>query len=120
MSENRLHVYLERMRMAGVRAIGYVSEMGEAAFRDDLRTRDAVTANIAAIGECVTKIMDNYPDFVVEHPDIPWRDIRAMRNRVAHQYFDVDVETVWLTVKIKIPELLKDLDSLHNWRAQGE
>jgi uncharacterized protein with HEPN domain len=39
---------------------------------------------------------------------------------VAHQYFEVDVETVWLTVKIKIPELLRDLVSLRNWRAQGE
>jgi uncharacterized protein with HEPN domain len=64
--------------------------------------------------------MDTFPDFVVEHPEIPWRDIRTMRNRVAHQYFEVDVETVWLTVKIKIPELLRDLASLRNWRAQGE
>jgi uncharacterized protein with HEPN domain len=120
MSENRLYVYLSRMETAAARAIGYVSNMDKHDFYEDQRTQDAVLANIAAIGECVTKIMDTYPDFVVEHPEIPWRDIRTMRDRVAHQYFEVDVETVWLTVKIKIPELMQDLVSLRNWRAQGE
>jgi uncharacterized protein with HEPN domain len=120
MSESRLYVYLDRMETAASRAIGYVDGMDKPAFHTDQRTQDAVIANIAAIGECVTKIMDTFPDFVVEHPEIPWRDIRTMRNRVAHQYFEVDVETVWLTVKIKIPELLRDLVSLRNWRAQGE
>ena len=64
--------------------------------------------------------MDTFPDFVVDHPKIPWRNIRTMCNRVAHQYFDADVDTVWLTVKIKIPELLQEIASIRHWRAQGE
>jgi uncharacterized protein with HEPN domain len=108
------------METAASRALGYVTNMDRPAFRGDQRTQDAVIANIAAIGECVAKIMDRFPDFVVEHPEMPWRDIRTMRNRVAHQYFEVDADTVWLTVKIKIPELLQELDSLRHWRAQGE
>lgn len=43
-----------------------------------------------------------------------------MRNRIAHQYFHLDIDTVWLTVDRMIPELLSQLDSLRNWRAQGE
>jgi uncharacterized protein with HEPN domain len=120
MSEERIFTYLDRMETAASRAIGYVVNMDKAAFYRDQRTQDAVIANIAAIGECVTKIMDAYPEFVVDHPQIPWRDIRTMRNRVAHQYFAVDVDTVWLTAKIKMPELLQELDALRNWRAQGE
>jgi uncharacterized protein with HEPN domain len=120
MSENRLSTYLERLETAASRAVSYVADMDKQAFYRDQRTQDAVIANIAAIGECVTKIMDSFPDFVAEHPEIPWRDIRTMRNRVSHQYLEVDTETVWLTVKMKIPELLQELDSVRNWRAQGE
>jgi uncharacterized protein with HEPN domain len=120
MSEERLFTYLERMETAASRAIGYVAAMEKADLSGDPRTQDAVIANIAAIGECVTQIMDAYPEFVVDHPEIPWRDIRTMRDLVAHQYFAIDLDTIWLTAKIRMPELLRELGSLRNWHAQGE
>jgi uncharacterized protein with HEPN domain len=112
MSEERLAVYLGRMTTAAARAVGYVKDLPLASFKTDQRTQDAVVANIAALGECVTKIMDSFPDFVVEHPELPWRDIRAMSNRIAHQYFEVDVDTVWRTVTIDVPQVLRLLDGV--------
>ncbi len=120
MTGNRLGVYLDRMAAAAGRAIDYVRYMERPAFEADQRTQDAVVANIAAIGECVVKIMDGFPDFVAEHPEIPWRDIRTMRNRIAHQYFEIDQNTVWITVSQSLPELLSQLDTLRHGRAQGE
>jgi uncharacterized protein with HEPN domain len=38
--------------------------------------------------------MSEHPDFVANHPDIPWRQMRGMRNRMAHGYFDINLEIV--------------------------
>ena len=42
-------------------------------------------------------------------PHVPWRSMRGMRNRIAHGYFDINLEVVWDTVQIALPELLKVL-----------
>jgi uncharacterized protein with HEPN domain len=94
MSLERLEAYLDRMAVAGSKAVRYVSGLDREAFFSDELKQDAVIANIMAIGECATKIMEHFPDFVVLHPEIPWKDIRNMRNRIAHQYFEVDMDTL--------------------------
>jgi uncharacterized protein with HEPN domain len=49
--------------------------------------------SLVIIGEVATKIMDRYPGFVDGQPSIPWRNIRGMRNRIAHGYFDINLES---------------------------
>lgn len=56
--------------------------------------------------------MDAHPDFAAGHPALPWRNMRGMRNRIAHGYFEINLEVVWDTVKIALPDLLQQLDSL--------
>jgi uncharacterized protein with HEPN domain len=112
MSDDRLQIYLDRIRTASSRAATYVAQIDRPGFEADQKTQDAVIANIAAIGECVTKIIEKFPDFAASHPEVPWRDIKAMRNRVAHQYFEIDVDTVWRTVTTDIPELLRLLNAI--------
>jgi uncharacterized protein with HEPN domain len=53
--------------------------------------------------------MDHYPEFTEQHPDVPWRSMRGMRNRIAHGYFEINLDVVWDTVQIALPELLKQL-----------
>ena len=68
--------------------------------------------SLIIIGEAATKIMDRFPDFANQHPDVPWRSMRGMRNRIAHGYFDIDLTVVWETVDTALPELLKALKPL--------
>jgi uncharacterized protein with HEPN domain len=49
------------------------------------------------------------PGFTLAHPEVPWRNMRGMRNRMAHGYFDVNLELVWQTAQEWLPELLKQL-----------
>lgn len=56
--------------------------------------------------------MGRYPAFVEQHSEIPWRSMRGMRNSIAHDYFRIDLEVVWDTVQVALPELLEQLPSV--------
>jgi uncharacterized protein with HEPN domain len=56
--------------------------------------------------------MDNYIVFTQAHPEVPWRRMRGMRNRIAHGYFDINLEVVWETVQTALPELLIQLPAV--------
>ena len=45
----------------------------------------------------------------IQHPEIPWAKMRGMRNRMAHGYFDTNLEIVWDTVRLSLPELERQL-----------
>ena len=113
MSENRLPDYLQHMRQAAADAIGFVEGFSEQDFLADKRTQQAVIMSLIVVGEAATKVMDGYPEFANAHPQVPWRHMRGMRNRMAHGYFDIDLKVVWETVQTALPSLahaLTDLD----------
>lgn len=48
---------------------------------------------LAHIRQAATKIMDKHSDFAAAHVSVPWRSMRGMRNRIAHGYFDIDLDS---------------------------
>ena len=106
MSENRLSDYLDHMQQAAVDACSFVEGQLKDEFLADKRTQQAVIMSIIIIGEAATKVMDSHPDFTLANAQIPWR---GMRNRIAHGYFDINLDVVWDTVQTALPELLKQL-----------
>ena len=73
-----------------------------AAFRSDPIYRNAAALCILQIGELVGKLTDEFRE---QHPAVPWRQIKAMRNIVAHSYGTVDPETTWEIITDEIPQL---------------
>ncbi|MFB9947804.1 DUF86 domain-containing protein [Rhizobium puerariae] len=120
MSADRLGEYLDRMRSAARQACEFVADMDQEAFLSDVRTQMAVGMALILIGESASKIMLHHPDFPVDHPDIPWSKMTGMRSFVDHDYFELEIAVVFDTVKLSLPALIDQLDSLRNWRAQGE
>ncbi|MBC7502393.1 MAG: DUF86 domain-containing protein [Herminiimonas sp.] len=114
MSENRLPDYLDHMQQAATDACGFVDGLGKADFLVDKRTQQAVIMSLIIIGEAATKVMDGYADFIQAHPEVPWRSMRGMRNRIAHGYFDINLDVVWETVQAALPELLKQLPDVRD------
>jgi len=110
MSLNRLPDYLDHMREAAADACSFVAGLGKDEFLKDKRTQQAVIMSLIIIGEAATKVMDSYADFTQAHPEVPWRSMRGMRNRIAHGYFDINLDVVWDTVQTALPELLGHLD----------
>lgn len=90
-----------------------VQRFGDSAelFRQDGIYRNAAALCILQIGELVGKLSE---EFRVEHSDIPWRQIKAMRNIVAHSYGTVDPETTWEMIQEDIPKLKQYCISIAN------
>jgi uncharacterized protein with HEPN domain len=109
MSEHRLPDYLDHMHQAATDACDFVGPLRKDDFLDDKRTQQAVVMSLIIIGEAATKVMDDYAAFAQAHPEIPWRSMRGMRNRIAHGYFDINLEVVWNTVQTALPALLQQL-----------
>ena len=61
------------------------------------------------MGEVATRLLKDHAVFLDQHPQIPWRNMKGMRNRIAHGYFDINLEVVWQTVQTALPPLLQDL-----------
>lgn len=109
----RLEDYLIHIAEAITRATSYVQPFENfEAFQKDLQAQDAVVRNIEIIGEAANHINRADANFMTQHPQIPWADMRDMRNVIAHQYFSVDLAVVWATVKNDLPALKHQIDHL--------
>ncbi len=57
--------------------------------------------------------MDSYPRFTQTHANVPLRNMRDIRNRIAHGYYEINLEVVWDTVQTALPVLLDQLRAAH-------
>ena len=120
MSENRLADYIGHIRQAATDACSFVDSMGKEEFIADKRTQSAVVMSLVIIGEAATKVMDRHPEFAEQNPQTPWRSMRGMRNRIAHGYFDINLDVVWDTVQTALPALLRDLPAVRTDAGSSE
>ena len=74
----------------------------ESEFERNSIFRNAVSMPIQQIGELAKHLSD---DFIASHPEIPWRQVKGMRDWFAHQYLDMDTHVVWITATLDIPSI---------------
>ena len=72
------------------------------AFCADTRTVDAVVRNLQIIGEAAKGIPD---DQKLLRPEIDWRAIKGLRNRIVHEYFGLSLSVIWAIVQSDLPKL---------------
>lgn len=94
---------------AGRLALEFTQGLDQDAFLEDLKTQSAVSHQLMVLGEAVKRLSD---EFCGKHPEIPWRQIAGMRDRLIHGYDVVDLDEVWLVLEEDLPELLKQLGPL--------
>ena len=99
MKDDRL--YLGHILEAVERILLYGQD-GEERFRADVRTQDAIIRNLQVLGEATKRVSAETRD---AHPEIPWKDIAGMRDRVVHDYFGISLDIVWDVVVNHIPPL---------------
>jgi uncharacterized protein with HEPN domain len=91
----------------------FIQGMNYEEFRDDRKTINAVIRSIEIIGEASKKIPKSLRD---SQPEIPWKKMAGMRDKLTHAYFGIDLEIIWKVVSEEIiqikPGILKIKDSL--------
>jgi uncharacterized protein with HEPN domain len=112
MVESRLPDYLEQMAFAAGEALEFLAGMEKADFLRDRKTQQAVFMSLLIIGEAASRIMDNFPEFVLANRDVPWRNMRGMRNRMAHGYFQTDMDLVFDTAVLALPGLVSKIEAI--------
>ncbi len=99
-------VYLEDIRQAIGKIQSYTVGLTRDAFDQDDRTIDAVIRNLQIIGEAAKMVPESVR---ANHPTVAWKKIAGLRDILAHQYFEVDLDIIWDVLQNKLPELKQEL-----------
>ena len=109
----RIEDYLQHIAEAIDRITGYVQGIDNAvALECDHKTQAAIIRYFEIIGEAANRIHKQEPEFIAAHASLPWHEMRGMRNRMIHNYFDVNIDVLWGTVKEGLPKLKQQINAL--------
>lgn len=89
--------------------IEFITGMDRDAFLHDKKTQSAVLHQLLVLGEAAKRLS---MEFRAGHPEIPWLLIAGMRDKLIHEYDEVDLEEVWKTARRDIPDLLRFVEPL--------
>jgi len=87
----------------------YIKNMGFNDFKRDRKTIDAVVRNFEIIGEASKFIPD---DMRKKYENVDWKGIVGLRNRIAHEYFDISLSIVWHIVTEELPILEEQMKEI--------
>ena len=91
------------------RILGYIQGYDYDRFSKEQLAIDACVFNLSQIGELVTKVSENFEQ---AHPEIPWRQLYGLRNRIVHDYEGVNIKLVWEIVENDLKGLLSNLEKI--------
>jgi uncharacterized protein with HEPN domain len=98
---------LEDMLHYSADAENFVEGMTLETLKNDRKTAFALIRAVEVVGEAAKFIPEEIRS---QYPHVPWRDITGLRNQVAHAYFGIDYDLLWITVQRDIPELIANLE----------
>lgn len=102
-------IYLQHILDAILRIEEYTREINYENFTQNTLIQDGVIRQIEIIGEATKNLSDAFRS---KYSYIPWKDIAGMRDKLIHEYFGVDIDAVWDTVKKDVPSLKLEIEKV--------
>ena len=109
MSERSVSLYIADIKDAIKKIEKYTKGLTLNSFGKDAKTIDAVVRNIEIIGEAAKHIPH---EIRLKYVQVPWKEIIGARSKMIHEYFGVDTDILWKTIKEDIPFLKKQISTL--------
>ncbi len=106
--------FLLDIREAIHRISAYTAGMTYQDFLGDMRTQDAVVRNLEIIGEAAKNLSEGLR---ARYPDVPWKGMAGIRDRLIHHYFGVNLDIVWQIVVHELPKVALQVEDM--LRAEG-
>ena len=108
MNEND-EIRLKHMLEAARSALAFAEGRSRSMLETDEMFAFALVRAIEIVGEAAARVTQSTRKL---YPQIPWKNITGMRNKIVHDYFDVDYDVVWETVRLRLPELISELEKI--------
>lgn len=101
--------YIEKISACIEKILAYTSGKTYDSFERDSMVVEACVFNLGQIGEYANKISD---DFKACHPEIPWKNLYGLRNRIVHDYEGVNLVLIWDIISEDLAELKKQITNI--------
>ncbi len=88
----------------------FIEGMSYAQFSKDKKTLNAVIRSLEVMGEAVKNLPAGFKN---KHPEIPWKKIAGMRDKLIHEYFGIDIEIIWQVIEEDIPSIKPKIKKLY-------
>ena len=103
MKNRELRDYINDLTEACDDILSFTKGMSYSDFASDKKTINAVIRSLEVIGEATKNLPESFRS---NYPDVPWKQMAGMRDKLIHNYFGIDIQMVWQAVEKHIPHIL--------------
>ena len=102
-------IYIDHILKSINNILEYTSGLAKKNFAKNSLVQDAVIRNFEIIGEATKKVSNNFRQV---NPEIPWKEMAGMRDKLIHDYIGVDIDVIWQTIEQDLPVIKKLLKTI--------
>lgn len=105
----RNEIIIQKMYAYVIKILNYCDDHDYSSFSADSKLVEACVFNLSQLGELCRSADD---EFISMHPDIPWKEMYGLRNRIVHDYEGVNLVLVWQIINDDLPSLKQKLQNM--------